>query len=65
MARKENNGAMFFRLGAVFWLLVAAVLGVAHWFWPIFSSAKAFSFGFVLIVLAGGFLIVALLKPKA
>ena len=64
MARKQNSSAIFFRLGAVFWLLIAALMGIAHFLWPLVSETHGFAMLFVIGVLAVGFLLVWIAKPK-
>ena len=64
MARKQNSSAIFFRLGAVFWLLIAALMGIAHFLWPLVSETHGFDMLFVIGVLAVGFLLVWIAKPK-
>lgn len=64
MTRKQNNSAIFFRLGAVFWLLVAAVVGIAHFVSPVFSETRVFATLFVTAALVIGFLLVWIVKPK-
>jgi uncharacterized protein YacL len=61
---KKQNGARFFRLGAVFSLLIAALLGIAHFFWPLTSETVPFVIGLVLFAIIGIFGIVYLAQSK-
>ena len=64
MADKQNGGARFFRLGAVFWLLIAALVGIAHFFWGVVSESVPFVIGAVLAAVLGGFVIVYFARSK-
>ncbi|GAA0525176.1 hypothetical protein FHS83_001904 [Rhizomicrobium palustre] len=64
MAGQKIDSGCFFRLGAVFWLIIAALVGVAHFIWPIFSETRGFATLFVIAALALGFGLVYLAKPK-
>ncbi|MDR3526964.1 MAG: hypothetical protein P4L57_06755 [Rhizomicrobium sp.] len=64
MADKQNGSARFFRLGAVFWLLVAALVGIAHFFWGVVSESVPFVIGAVFVAVLGGFVIVYFARSK-
>jgi len=64
MADKKNGGARFFRLGALFWLLIAALLGIAHFFWGGDTQSVGFVIGAVFFAVIGGFVIVYFARPK-
>jgi len=59
MADRGNGGGRFFRLGAVFWLLIAALVGIAHFFWGVVSESAPFVIGAVFFAVIGGFVIIA------
>jgi hypothetical protein len=64
MADKKNGGGRFFRLGAVFWLLIAALLGIAHFLWGGATQSVGFVLGAVVCAVIGGFVIVFFARSK-
>lgn len=64
MAKNQNGSARFFRLGAAFSLLIAALLGIAHFFWPLTSETVPFVIGLVVFAIVSIFVIVYLAQSK-
>jgi hypothetical protein len=62
MARLQ--GSRFWVLGSIYWMVVAALVGAAHYFWPHVADSAPFFFAAVLGAIIGGFAIVYLFRPK-
>lgn len=63
MADKQNGGR-FFRLGAAFWLLIAALLGIAHFLWGAATQSVGFVIAAVVCAVIAGFVIVFFARSK-
>lgn len=61
---KDKGGANFWMLGAGFWLVIAALLGIAHFFWPIISETVPFVLGLVFFGVIGGFVLAYFKRPR-
>jgi hypothetical protein len=64
MAERKFGGPRFWAMGAIFWLLVAACLGIAHRIWPGLTETPPVVAGTVAVVVIVGFGLVFLLRPK-
>jgi hypothetical protein len=58
-------GSKFWVLGAVYWILTAALVTLAHYLWPHVADTAPFFFAAVLGAVIGGFAIVYLFRPKS
>ena len=65
MAAKRNKEARFFRLGAGFWLVIAAFIGIAHFFWPAASGSVGFTVLAVLAAVVAGFFLVWIAQGRS
>lgn len=65
MADRRLAGSKFWVLGAVYWIVIAALIAVAHFFWPHVSETVPFVAAAVLGAFIGGFAIVYLFRPKS
>lgn len=64
MADKKFGGSRFLMLGAAYWLVVAAIVGIAHHFWPDLADSGRFVIAMVFGVVIAGFIVVYLFRPK-
>jgi small-conductance mechanosensitive channel len=62
MARLQ--GLRFWVLGSIYWMVVAVLVGTAHYFWPHIADTAPFFFAAVLGAVIAGFAIVYLFRPK-
>ncbi len=65
MAEKKFGSSRFLVLGAVYWLAVAALIGIAHRLWPGLAESAPFIVSVVLGVSIAGFVIVYIFRPKS
>ncbi len=64
MADKKFGGSRFLVLGAVYWLVVAGLFGIAHRFWPELTDSQPFAVAVVFGVVIAGFVLVYLFQRK-
>lgn len=64
MAKREFGGPRFFALGAVWWFVVAGVMGLLHFVFPGLVESPLVVVIAVAVAVVGMFLIVAAGRPK-
>jgi hypothetical protein len=64
MAGKKFGGSGFLLLGAAYWLVMAALLAAAHYFWPDLTFSQPFIVGTIFAAVIAGFLIVYFFRPR-
>lgn len=62
--KKQFGGPRFWALGAVYWVVVAGLIGLAHKLWPAQSETTPVVIGTVLVVVIVGYGLVFLMRPK-
>lgn len=65
MAEKKFGGSRYFALGAVWWFVIAGVLGVLHLIFPDLVETPTFVVVAVLIAVVGTFAIVYFARPRS
>lgn len=61
---RKFGGPRFWALGAIYWMVVAAALGLAHKYWPGISESSPVVAVSVFVVVVVGFGLVFLFRPK-
>lgn len=64
MAEKKFGGSKFLIMGAAYWIVVAALIGLAHKLWPGLAESVPVVIAAVLGVVIVGFVIVYIFRPK-
>ena len=64
MADKQFGGSRFWVLGAVWWFVIAALLGFVHFIFPGLVEGPLFVIVAVLLAVIGTFAIVYFARPK-
>jgi hypothetical protein len=64
MARREFGGPRFFTLGALWWFVIAGVMGVLHLVFPGLVETPLVVIAAVAVALIGSFAIVYFVKGK-
>jgi len=64
MAGKQFGGPRFWALGAVWWFVIAALLGLVHLIFPGLVEGPVFVIVAALLAVVGTFAIVYFARPK-
>jgi hypothetical protein len=64
MAKKEFGGSKYFTLGALWWFVIAGVMGVLHLIFPGLVETPLVVILAVVVALAGSFAIVYFARTK-
>jgi hypothetical protein len=64
MAGKQFGGSRFWALGAVYWFVIATLLGLVHFVFPDLVEGPLFVIVAVLLAVVGTFAIVYFARPK-
>jgi hypothetical protein len=64
MAKREFGGPRFFALGAVWWFVIAGVMGVLHLIFPGLVETPFVVVIAVIVAIIGSFALVYLGRPK-
>ena len=65
MAEKRLSGTKFWLLGAAYWIVVAALLGLVARVWPQLAGSDVFFYGAIAAAGAGALTIVYLFQSKS
>ncbi len=65
MAKKEFGGPKYFTLGALWWFIIAGVMGVLHLIFPGLLESPVVVVIAVAVAVVGTFLIVTAGRPKS
>lgn len=62
--KRKFGGPRFLALGGIYWMVVAALIGLAHKLWPAASESTPIVAVTVFVVVVVGFGLVFLFRPK-